>query len=99
MNKKLNTLFFVLGATVFNILVTVVSFLLLTTIYVSFLMPVLPEGAPHELIFSLIFIAAIVLSFVAYRFVLNRILKKIKFEDYFDPILRGRRPPPKKRND
>ena len=98
MNKKLNTLFFVLGATVFNILVTVVSFLLLSSVYVWLLVPRLSEEvAPMG--FPVIFIMAIVASFVVYRVALNILLKKIKFEDYFDPILRGRRPPPKKRND
>ena len=98
MNKKLNTLFFVLGATVFNILVTVVSFLLLSSVYVWLLMPRISESAA-QMGFALVFILSIVASFVVYRAVLNKLLTKIKFEDYFDPILKGRRPPPKKRND
>ncbi|MCL2192179.1 MAG: leader peptide processing enzyme [Treponema sp.] len=98
MNKKLNTLFFVLGATVFNILVTVLSFLLLSSIFVWLLVPRLPDGAV-QMGFALVFLMAIVASFVVYRFALNKLLGKIKFEDYFDPILKMRRPPPKKRND
>ena len=98
MNKKLNTLFFVLGATVFNILVTVLSFLLLSSIYVWVLMPRMPDAAV-QMGFALIFLMSIVVSFVVYRFALNKLISKIKFEDYFDPILKGRRPPPKKRND
>jgi len=49
--------------------------------------------------FSLFFIAAIAIAFIVYRVVLNKITNKIKFEDYFDPILRGRRPPPKRKSD
>jgi len=98
MNKKLNTLFFVLGATVFNILVTVLAFLLLSSVFVWLLLPRLPDAAA-QMGFALVFLMAIAASFLVYRLVLNKIISRIKFEDYFDPILRGRRPPPKKRND
>jgi len=98
MNKKVNTLLFILGATLFNILVTLLSFILLSVLFVTFLMPILPEAAVN-VAFSLFFIAAIAIAFIVYRVVLNKITNKIKFEDYFDPILRGRRPPPKRKSD
>jgi len=95
MNKKLNTLLFVLGATLFNILVTILALVVLMLLYVRFLMNVLPESE-NNMVFPVILIASIVVSFIVYRFVLNRLISKIKFEDYFDPIIRGRRPPPKR---
>jgi len=95
MNKKLNTLLFVLGATLFNILVTILALVVLMLLYVRFLMNVLPESA-NNMVFPVILIASIVVSFIVYRFVLNRLISKIKFEDYFDPIIKGRRPPPKR---
>ena len=98
MNKKLNTLLFILGATLFNILVVVVTWLLLTVIFVRFFLALMPDTAVNWA-FSLIFIVAIVVSFIVYRLVLNKLTSKINFEDYFDPIIRGRRPPPKKRSD
>jgi len=98
MNKKLNTLFFVLGATLFNVIVTLLVFVLLMVIFLVFLIDILPEAA-MSWVGLLSIIASIAASFMAYRFVLNRLLNKIKFEDYFDPIFKGYRPPPKKRND
>jgi hypothetical protein len=91
MSKKTNTLLFILGATVFNILVTVVSFILLLVLFAKFLMPLLPEtGAAWA--FPVIFIASIALSFLVYRVILKFLLKKVNVEKHFDPIF-GKRPP------
>ncbi|MDL2230087.1 leader peptide processing enzyme [Treponema sp. OttesenSCG-928-L16] len=95
MSKKSNTLLFILGATVFNIVITLASFALLLVIYAKFLAPVLPEelaawGLP------VIFIVAIVLSFVVYRYVLKFLMKKINAEEHFDPLFGPRKPPVRK---
>jgi divalent metal cation (Fe/Co/Zn/Cd) transporter len=92
MNKRMNTLLFVLGATLFNIIVTVASFLLLLAAYQNLLGNRLPPDAQvHTWSFLLVFIAAIVISFVAYRLTINQLLKKIDMDRYFDPIFTGRR--------
>jgi NADH:ubiquinone oxidoreductase subunit H len=85
MNKKLNTILFILGATVFNILITVLSFLLLLTGYAKFIMPVLPENA-QAWAFPFIFMASLAIAFLAYRYLLRFLLTKIEIEKYFDPI-------------
>ncbi|MDR1585837.1 MAG: leader peptide processing enzyme [Treponema sp.] len=90
MNKKINTLLFILGATLFNIIVTVVFFAGLLLLYAKFLLPLIPESG-RAWGFPLIFIAAIALSFLIYRFVLNLLMKKIKIEKYFDPVFGGRK--------
>ncbi|MDR2134367.1 MAG: leader peptide processing enzyme [Treponema sp.] len=90
MNKKINTLLFVLGATLFNIIITVIFFVGLLLLYAKFLLPLIPESG-RAWGFPLIFIAAIALSFVIYRFVLNLLMKKIEVEKYFDPVFGGRR--------
>ena len=90
MNKKLNTIFFILGATLFNILITVAAILLLLTIYANLLMRRIPESAQIWFIL-IIFIASIAISYVVYRFVLNYLIKKIDMERYFDPIFSGSR--------
>jgi len=90
MNKKANTLLFILGATLFNIIVTVLCFGILMVLYVKFLMPLLPvEG--HAWAFPIMFIAAIVGTFFLYRFVLKLLLKKIQADKYFDPIFGNKR--------
>jgi hypothetical protein len=91
MSKKSNTLFFILGATVFNILSTIVFLLILLVLYARLLAPLLPqEGAGWG--FPVIFIASFALSFVLYRIILKQVMKKVEMEKYFDPIF-GRRPP------
>ena len=85
MNKKTNTLLFILTATLFNIIVTLIAFLVLMLLYAKFIMPLLPEES-QIWGFPVSFIAAIVISFFVYRFVLNLLLKKIQMEKYFDPI-------------
>jgi uncharacterized membrane protein (DUF485 family) len=97
-NKKTNTWLFILGATVFNILITIISFVVLLAIYAKFIMPRIPgEGAAWG--FLIIFIAALVLSFVLYRVILKHLLKRFDVEKYFDPIFGRRRPSNKIRKD
>ena len=90
MSKKTNTLWFILGATVFNILTTMLWFILHLAIFARVLLPNLPESAIAWGI-PVIFIGAIALSFVLYRFVLKQIMKKWDLEKYFDPIFGHRR--------
>jgi hypothetical protein len=95
MSKKTNTLWFILGATVFNILVTIISFIVLFILFARLLAPILPESAVAWS-FPVIFIGAIALSFVIYRIVLKQLLKKINVEQHFDPIFGPRRPKPRR---
>ena len=96
MSKKTNTLLFILGATVFNILVTVICFILLLVLYTRIIM--LANGSPETTAawgIPVIFIGAIVLSFFIYRLILKQLMKKINMDKYFDPIFVPRRPPRK----
>jgi len=85
MNKKVNTLLFILGATVFNIFVTILSFVLLFLLYAKLIAPLLPEGG-GSWVFSLFFLVSIVISFLVYRYLLKFLLTKVDVEKYFDPI-------------
>jgi hypothetical protein len=85
MNKKANTLLFVLGATLFNIFVALLSFVILLLLYAKFIAPSLQEGG-YSWAFSLIFLIAIGVSILVYRVVLKYLLTKIDVEKYFDPI-------------
>jgi len=89
MNKKVNTLLFILGGTVFNILIAILCFVALTALYWNFLMPLMPEES-RWWGFTIIFLASIVLSFVLYRLILKHLIKKIDVEKYFDPLFARR---------
>ena len=95
MSKKTNTLLFILGGTVFNILVTIICFIILLAIYGNILSSMLPESAVAWIL-PVIFVVSIVASFLIYRLAIKIVMKKVDMEKYFDPIFGHRRPPPKK---
>jgi len=84
-NKKTNTVLFILGATLFNVIVCIASFLILFFLYARFIHPILPESS-QSWSFTVIFIGAIAVSILVYRAVLKVLIKKIDVEKYFDPI-------------
>ena len=90
MNKKINTILFIIGASLFNIIVTVGAFLSLWIGYLVFLNPLLPEGA-ESWSYPLLFIASIAVSFVVYHLTLKLLMKKFDMEKYIDPIFNGRK--------
>jgi len=85
MNKKLNTILFILGATLFNVIIAVISFILLLILFGRFVAPILSESA-MSWSFSLLFLAAIAVSIFVYRIVLKKLLTKVEVEKYFDPL-------------
>ncbi|MDR2542836.1 MAG: leader peptide processing enzyme [Treponema sp.] len=85
MNKKLNTILFILGATLFNVLVAILSFILLLILYLRYVIVLMPEQG-HMWGFTFIFIASLVCSFFVYRYALKYLLKKIDVDKYFDPL-------------
>jgi hypothetical protein len=93
MNKRINTLLFILGATVFNVLLYIVVFLLLMLVY-SRIIGSLPESA-QQWGLIIILILPIAVSFVLYRLLLKVLLKKVDVDKYFSPLFGNRRPPRK----
>jgi hypothetical protein len=86
MNKKVNTLLFVLGATVANVLITILVFLLLLVVC-GRLLP--PDVSGRALPF--VFIGAIAASFFIYNKILKVVTNKVDMEKYFDPIFKAKR--------
>ncbi|MFA6507460.1 MAG: leader peptide processing enzyme [Treponemataceae bacterium] len=90
MNKKANTVFFLIGATVFNVLITIVSFLVLIVLYGRLLAPLLPESAAAWGL-PVIFVAAIAIAFFVYRVAVKLLLKRFKAEDIFGSLSNRRK--------
>jgi uncharacterized membrane-anchored protein len=90
MNKQLNTFLFIIGATIFNIITTLLFLLLLVLVFVNFIAPFIPTEA-QSWGMVIIFIGAIVLSFVVYRIVIRILMKKIDVDKYFTQLFRGKR--------
>ena len=96
MSKKTNTLLFLLGGTVFNVLITILFFIIFMAIYIRFIYPMLPEDSAAWAL-PVVFVVSIAASFFVYRQAVKLVSKKIDMEKNFDPIF-GRRPPPKKQD-
>jgi uncharacterized membrane protein (DUF485 family) len=94
MSKKTNSILFILGATVVNIVLTLALMILLLVIYARFIAPLLPaESAAWGI--PVIFIGAIVASFFIYRAGIKVLSKKVDIDKNFDPLF-GRRKPQRK---
>jgi len=85
MNKRMNTVLFLIGGTVFNIIVTIVCFLLFLLVYSNFLYGRVSESVAAWAL-PLFFAGAIAASFFIYRLAIKMLMKKIDMEKYFDPI-------------
>jgi Co/Zn/Cd efflux system component len=90
MSKKTNTLLFILGATVANILITIISFFLLYILYAKF---IAPRFSPDSVLWGMmiIFVAALAISFIVYQTLLKLLIKKVDVQKYFDPIFASRK--------
>ncbi|MDR1429637.1 MAG: leader peptide processing enzyme [Spirochaetaceae bacterium] len=87
MNRRLNTLLFIAGATLLNMALTGGFFFVLFLLYVRFLLPRLPENSVVWG-FPLIFIFALAGAFAVYRLLVSIVFSKIKAERYFDPVFK-----------
>ena len=76
-----------LGATVVNVLLMVIIFILLFWLYGRFIAPnVSPQVTSYVMIG--IFVGAIALTYFIYHRLVKWISKKWNLDDYFDPIFR-----------
>jgi O-antigen/teichoic acid export membrane protein len=94
MNKKMNTVLFMIGATVVNILLMLV----LLVVMIALIGALFPEPSSGLAQFLLIaaFLLALGGSFGLYTLIIKLITRKVDMEKYFHPIFKprgGRKPP------
>ena len=94
MSKKTNTFLFIILGTVFNIIITVLCFIVFLIIYSSALYPLLPQNSTAWVL-PVIFVGSIVVSFFIYRLVIKIFVKKVDMDKHFYPIFGQKRPPGK----
>jgi len=90
MNKKLNTFLFVIGATVFNIIVMMVIMILGLALLSALFGENIGQGMA-QILFLLLFVVSIAGAFGLYHLVINLISRKIEMDKYFHPIFGRRR--------
>lgn len=90
MNKKLNSAIFILVATIVNVAIMIVVFLLLVFLHTRLLAPHIPSEA-GQIVFVFILVAAVVLTYLIYNALMRLFASKVDMEKYFDPLLQNRR--------
>ncbi|MAG13818.1 MAG: leader peptide processing enzyme [Spirochaetales bacterium] len=93
MNKKVNTVLFILGATAVNI-ITMLFILLLGIYLIGELFSETAQESVGSVLFILLFFISIGGSFFIYNRVIKFISKKIDMDKYFHPIFRPRKQKP-----
>jgi hypothetical protein len=88
MSKKTNTLLFILIATVSNVLLTIISFFMLYLPYALWIAPRLPPSSVIWVL-ALLFLIALVISFIVYQALLKLFMKKVDVRKYFDLFVKG----------
>ena len=85
MNKRLNTVLFILGATIFNILVMVVLFLILMVLFARFLAPSFPPAA-NQIILLVLFVGSVAATYLLYHRLMRWLTKRYELERYMAPL-------------
>ncbi|TVR70270.1 MAG: hypothetical protein EA427_06225 [Spirochaetaceae bacterium] len=93
MNRRLNSVLFVLAATVANILAMTVLFLVLLVLFARLVAPSLPTQV-NQIMFLVLFIVSVVGTYVIYHRVMRVLMKKYDMQKYFGPIFGKERHPP-----
>ena len=93
MNKKLNTALFMIGATIFN-LVLLFVLIVVVMVVISALFRDRLSPSVMSILLIVVFLAAMVGSFLIYNQLVKFIARKIDMEKYFLPLFK-RRPPRK----
>ncbi len=89
MNKKTNTVLFILGATVFNLITMAILFIVPLVILILLFGESL--GSYFGIVSILLFFAALVSSFFVYGFVMKKLTAKINMDKYFEPIFKKKK--------
>ncbi len=92
MDKRVNTVLFIVGATVFNILLMFLLFLLVFVLFARFLAPVLPPGI-NRILPPVLLVGSVIGTYVIYHRLMKWAVEKFKLDQYFSPVFkRGPRP-------
>lgn len=93
MNKKVNTLLFMLAATLMNIILMIVLLLSLIAV-VGMLVPE-PSSGTGQILLVGVFLLSLGGSFGIYTLIMKAFTKRVDMDKYFHPIFKSKHPPRK----
>ncbi len=96
MNKKVNTVLFILIATLLNLVLMMVLFFVFFALLVRF---VSQDSTMFPMLLAVLFIISIGGSFFLYTFAMKKISSKVNLEDYLSPIFSRKMNTTKRRGD
>jgi len=89
MNKKVNTILFLIGMTAVNVLLIGISAFVLLFLYGRFFVQLMPEQT-QSIMPTILILASIVIAFFSYRAIMQWVVKKVDLDKYLDPLFRSR---------
>lgn len=98
MNKKTNTVLFMIVATVVNLLLLILFFglgFILLTLYMN----ANPESSLAPMLIGLVFLLSIALSFIVYSKLVKFVVAKFQLEDKMEPLFGARKRTGRPKND
>ncbi len=97
MNKKANTILFMVIATLINLLLLAVFFII-GFLIINLVISNNPETTAAPLLIGVVFLGSIALSFFLYSKIVSFVVNKFDLEDKMDPLF-GKNRKPKKQKD
>jgi hypothetical protein len=92
MTKKANTILFMIGATILNVVMMVGIFIVLFLLYGYLIAGSLSPEA-NQIIMVVLFFGSIGLTYFLYHRIIKWISNKWNLDDHLEPIFRRKRPP------
>ena len=89
-NRKLNSVLFIIVATVANLVIMIALFVLLAVLYGRFIAPRINQEA-SQVIIVFIFFFSVAGSYFFYHLFVKWLSKKVDMDKYFDPIFSFKR--------
>ena len=93
MNRRLNSILFVMAATVANIVVMMLLFTVLLVVFARLIAPSLPPQV-NQIMLMVLFVVSVVATYVIYHRVVRRLGERYDLQKYFGPIFSKDRHPP-----
>ncbi|MEA1911041.1 MAG: leader peptide processing enzyme [Spirochaetota bacterium] len=88
MNKKINTVLFILGASILNVILMIL-FMTLGLALISLIIPDNISPTLASALFIMVFLLSVGGSFLAYHKGIKLLAKKIDMDKYFHPIFKS----------
>ena len=87
MSQKINTIFFLVTATLVNLIIMAVFIIVPFFLYMRFLAPHMPKDLTFIPII-VILVGATIGTYISYNALMRKIATKLDFEKHFDPLIK-----------